>query len=456
MNNKLFTKSNHFQENYASQVIKIDNVRNHPDPNVHSLDIVTHQGADIIVGRGSVNIGDIMIHCAVESALNKDFLSKNNQFEDKELNADPAQKSFFNKKGRVRAISLQKVPSRGFLFPPEWLKLWQPDIKENNWEEYIGIEFDTVNNILFSKKYVIEVSKPREHTGNKVNKRNKKLKRFDKLIENQFKFHYDTGFLAKNLHKINPDDIISITAKFHGTSGIFSNVLINKELNLFEKLLKKLGVKIESKEYGEIISSRGVIKNRYVNKEVTEGFYKVDVWTEAAKKVIPLLAKGETCYVEICGYLPGSSTYIQKNHDYKCNEGEFEVYVYRVTTTNVDGIIHELSASQVQQWCNARGLKPVVELWYGKAKDLYPELDVEQHWHENFLDKLKNDKKKFYMECYSPHSFNKVPHEGIVIRNDSYNDMLALKLKCDLHYQWDSLQLDKGEIDIETQETINE
>ena len=453
MNTKLFTKSEKANENYLSRVVKVDNIRLHT--NADRLEIITIDGGNIIVARDSVKTGDVMIYCAVESALNKDFLSKNNQFEDKELNADVNLKGFFNKKGRVRAINLRGEPSRGFLFPLRWIEVWRPDMNIQDIEKWVGTEFDTIDGIQFSKKYIVEIPERKTH-GNKTNRRNKRLKQFDKLIENQFNFHYDTQALAKYLYKVNPEDVISITEKLHGTSICVAHILVNRQLNWFEKLLKKTGVKIQATEYGDIVSSRGVIKNRYINKEVGEGFYEVDVWMEASKRIIPVLAKGEEVFAEIVGYLPGTTKFIQKNHDYRCNEGDFEIYVYRVTCTNPDGIVYELSAAQVQQWCKSKGLKAVRELYYGKAKDLYPELDTEQHWHQNFFEKLKNDKEKFFMECYSPNSYNQIPHEGIVIRNDSDNYMPALKLKTDMHYQWDSSQLDKGEIDIETSESVSE
>ena len=45
-----------------------------------------------------------------------------------------------------------------------------------------------------------------------------------------------------------------------------------------------------------------------------------------------------------------------------------------------------------------------------KAKDIYPELDTENHWHENLLDKLKNDKEHFGMEEFEPLcTYNSVP-----------------------------------------------
>ena len=447
--NRLFTKSEKAKVNYLSQVIQIDNIR--PHANADRLEIVTYQGANIIVAKNSVKLGDVMIHCAVESCLNKDFLSKNNQFEDKELNADKEIKGFFNKKARVRAINLRGEPSRGFLFPPQWLKVWQPELDIDNIKDYVGIEFDMVNGSLFSKKYVPMKQKSRKDKPPR-NRYNNVLKNFDKLVESQFNFHYDTQFLAKNLDRIEPDDIISITTKYHGTSAVFSNILINRKLNRFEKLLKKLGVKIETTEYGTIVSSRGVIKNRYINKALPEGFYDVDIWLHASKQIAPMLAKGETMYAEIVGYLPDTANFIQKNHDYKCNEGEYEIYVYRVTQTNVDGIVYELSALQVQQWCKSRGLKPVKELYYGRAKDVYPDLKIEQHWAENLLERLKNDQENFFMECNSPDCYNEVPHEGIIIRNESKGNMPAFKIKTEAHYLMETKLLDEGVLNIEDDE----
>ena len=58
---------------------------------------------------------------------------------------------------------------------------------------------------------------------------------------------------------------------------------------------------------------------------------------------------------------------------------------------------------------------PVVEYYYGVAKDLYPELVEDENWGLNFIESLAND-KRFYMEMDSPECNNKVPHEGIVIR----------------------------------------
>lgn len=159
---------------------------------------------------------------------------------------------------------------------------------------------------------------------------------------------------------------------------------------------------------------------------------------------------------EIVGFLPNGG-YIQKNYDYGCmppKEGEaytpekhFKVRIYRVTITNVDGVVHEFSAREVQQWCAKVGLTPVEEWYYGTAKALYPELNESEHWNENFMEKLAND-TQFYMERTSPSCDNKVPHEGIVIKIENMKSE-AFKLKCFKFLDKEGKELDKGESNIE-------
>jgi hypothetical protein len=92
-------------------------------------------------------------------------------------------------------------------------------------------------------------------------------------------------------------------------------------------------------------------------------------------------------------------------------------------------------------------LIPVTELYYGRARDLYPDLDTDVHFSENFIDRLSND-KNFYMELDSPDCTNKVPHEGIVIKIDNMKSA-AFKLKCFRFLNKEQQALDKGESNIE-------
>lgn len=90
---------------------------------------------------------------------------------------------------------------------------------------------------------------------------------------------------------------------------------------------------------------------------------------------------------------------------------------------------------------------PVKEYYYGYAKDLYSDLDINNHWYENFLEKLTND-KNFNMEMDSPSCINKVPHEGIVIKKENMRSE-AFKLKCFKFLNKEQKSLDMGDINIE-------
>ena len=244
-----------------------------------------------------------------------------------------------------------------------------------------------------------------------------------------------TTLIKKCPHVIKPTDLISITEKVHGTSGISAYVLCKKPLTWKEKIAKWLtGEEFDIYDY--LYASRSVIKNQYYNKGVSNGFYGVDVWKYADEIVRPWLIKGMHVYYEIVGFLPNGG-YIQKGYDYGCIPPKdtnyiygihYKVLVYRITITNVAGNVHEFSAREVQQWCQHSGLIPVTEYFYGCAKDLYPDLNIAEHWNENFLQRLAND-KNFYMEENSPTCENKVPHEGVVIRIENMKSE-AFKLKC--------------------------
>ena len=186
------------------------------------------------------------------------------------------------------------------------------------------------------------------------------------------------------------------------------------------------------------------------------GYYNCDIWNYANKVIKPHLIKGMTIYAEIVGFLPDSN-YIQKNYDYGCipptnrddfkSEINFKVRVYRITLTNIDGIVHEFSPLEVKTWCENNNLIPVTTCYYGLAKDLYPNIKCNENWCTNFWNKLAND-KRFYMELNSPQCNNKVPHEGLVIKKDDMRSR-AWKLKCFAFLQGEAKQLDNNESNIE-------
>ena len=172
------------------------------------------------------------------------------------------------------------------------------------------------------------------------------------------------------------------------------------------------------------------------------GYYGNDGIQIETHEVLNLyLDKGLLFYYELVGFMTTVLQFIYWwcTNGYGCvppAEGEpytygkhYDILIYRITFTNPDGVIHEFSAHEVQLWCKQRGLHAVKELYWGFAKDLYPDLDIHaDDWATQFCHRIKTDQGRFYMELDSPDCQNKVPHEGVVIRIDD-GKQAAFKVK---------------------------
>lgn len=496
---KIFTMSAEGKSEYCCNVVKIGEIK--PIDGSDFLGETMVNGQSVVVRKDQVHEGDVYFYAANECQLNEKFLSVNNLFDisSLELNAnaeevkelllksdstedknerdkyrDEAKRKvgFFNKNGRVRMIRLRKVPSYGFLFGLDEMVKYCPKAKDVNLEEYINKDFDTVDGELFVKAYVPYVPERTHTNGNKRNRKaQKKINRFDRMIPGEFMLHYDTSMLGKNMWRINPDDKITISVKLHGTSGIFANVkthvpiklsIIKRAWNLFVDttgLFKKHRIIDYITEYGNVYSSRTVIKNQYINKDVNGGFYSTDVWYDYNELLKDKIDKGMTVYGEIIGYISGSQTMIQKQYDYGCEVGTNKFMPYRITTEDENGKKYEWDVSKVKEWTEQLikkypDIKERIEiidiLYHGTLKDLYPQFDVTEHWHENVLEALKNDKEHFGMELNEPLcKAYKVPREGIVIRIDGDTVAEAFKLKTDVFYGKEQKEIDAGNVDIE-------
>lgn len=445
--------------NYLAKIVKINNFHKHSDPEVTKLKCCCIDGFNIITGIDSEP--GLYVYFPTACCINPKFLSYANLYRHGELNVDQTKTGMFDDNGRVKAIRLRGELSEGFIIPIVVLENWVMSTVNVELKVEEGTEFDSIEHdgktFWVNKKYIPKNTRTSGAPGSGNSGKGKQPKGLDKIIENQFRFHYDTVLIKKCPHVLHPSDLISITSKVHGTSGISAYVLCKQELNWKQKIARWLTGE-EFDKYDYLYSSRSVIKNQYYNKSVQGGFYGVDVWKYADDIVRPCLSKGMTAYYEIIGFLPNGG-YIQKNYDYGClppvgDEAytygkHFKVQIYRVTITDVSGKVHEFSAREVQLWAQMVGLVPVEQYYYGYAKDLYPDLDPSEHWNENFLSKLAND-KNFYMECNSPTCDNKVPHEGIVIKIENMKSE-AFKLKCFKFLDGEGKALDKGEVDIESE-----
>jgi hypothetical protein len=450
------TKSKGFRQEYCGTVVKIGEIL--PIEGKDRIVKTMVNGLSIVIGKDEFQTGDVAVYCANETQLHELFLHLNSMYDDKELNIDKEKKGYINKHGRVRIVKLGGVPSYGILLNPmtiaTFLNESVDDVKAYL-EKHVNEDFDEINGEIFCKVYVPPV---KEH-GRKLSKserRDKKLARFKMLIEGSFRQHYDTGQLARNMHLFNPEDVVYISNKLHGTSAIYANILTNVPTNWFKRMWRKITGKNEfDQKYNLVYSSRTVIKNEFINpKQKAGGYYSDDIWGYWAEKLNNLIAQDYCIYCEIVGYTP-NGTAIQKGYDYGCKQTDdvkSKLMVYRITKHDKELEISDVIA--FGQYLKEHLGDIIIDfplMYHGTLAELYPEISTTEHWHENVLEALKVE-KKFLMEQMEPMCINKVPREGFVIRKANDPIKEAWKLKTTAFGLREASQIDKGEVDMEMTE----
>lgn len=431
--------------NYLCKVVELKGLRKHS--NADRLQCVNIGMNTVITGMDAKE-GDIYVYFPIESKINSDFLSFTNSFRTKTLNSDPEQQGFFEDNCRVRARKLRGERSMGYIVPARLVEQWGK--LDGYIGDYVDQEFDTINGKLLVEKYEVKTEKVRKGPQPKQPK-------LTRLVDGQVNLHVKTSNLRHNPGAIKPEDTISITYKTHGTSWWVSNVLVKRKLSFIEKALKYLGVNISDEEYDLVYGSRKVVKNRHFeDPKRADHFYGYDLWEDIKNEVGHLIPKGWTLYGEMLGF-DANGGYIQKGFDYGCDpKGEngkpqHKLEVYRITQTNPDGSVTELSYPQIKEYCDSVGLTAPHLFYYGKAGSLYAlkeysglTLPFDSEKFVEGLQNVYNDKDCFMCE-------NKVPEEGVVIRKESLLNCESYKLKSFRFLEWETKKLDKGESDIESE-----
>lgn len=294
--------------NYLAKIVKLEEHNFSQHPNADKLQLVHLYGNTI-----STSIDDkpgYYVYFPVECVICPEFLKFHNLYKNSNFNTNPEEKGFFEDSGRVKCIKLRGIASEGFLIPYEKLVSFINFFANNeesseNVDSLVNESFDTVNNIKLVWKYTISV----KNTGvNRNSSNSKSSKVSSKIIENQFRYHINTPKLQDNIYKLNPNDLIQISIKEHGTSAIFCNLLTKKELTWKEKIAKKLGVPIIESEYTTFCSSRKVIKDPLINPNLQQSYYDCDIWNLGLEVVKDYLQSGMTLYAEIVEYMPTGSS----------------------------------------------------------------------------------------------------------------------------------------------------
>lgn len=426
---KKLIKSKNCNVNYLAKIVQLNNLRKHN--NADKLQIANIDFQDTVVDL-NYNNGDVCVFFPAECVIGSPLLSHLNAYRESGLNEDKSLTGFFEEKGRVKVVKLRGEKSCGFL-----VKIEQVIETYGEFNYSIGDEFDYIGDDLICKKYELPVKQERKL-------KEGKKPRVSMVVDGQVHLHVDTENLKRNAFAINPSDYISITYKIHGTSFWVSNVIGKRKLNIAEKLLKTIGVKIQDTENKIFFGSRRVIKNQYETQNVSD-FYDGDLYNTIKEEIKDKIPAGYTVYGECAGKTSGGRE-IQKDYDYGCIGAEHKLFVYRVTITNKDGIVFNLSSIETEEFCNRVGLTYVPMFYYGMAMDVFG-FDTEENWNNKFVEML--EEKYTNKDCFICN--NKVPEEGIVLRVENQFEFKSYKLKSFNFLEYETKLLDSGEVDMESE-----
>lgn len=410
-------------ENYCATVVKLKALV--PLENSDNIVGTPIFGFQAIVSKNH-QVGDIGIVFPVETQLSEEFCRENNLFRHNDLNKDKEQKGYLEDNRRVKAVKFRGNVSNALFMPLEslsYLGIKIADLKE-------GDEFDKIEGHEICKKYVVRLAGSRQN-------HQPKPKTFKRVDTKYIPEHFDNDNFFKFRDQLKPEQEIVVTQKLHGTSIRIAHTIVLRKLNLFEHVLKFLGVHIQETEMDYVFGSRRVIKD--VNNPYQADFYDVDIWTQEGKKLEGVLPENFIVYGELIGWTPTNAP-IQVDYTYHLPQGVCELFVYRIAFVNKEGIVVDLAWEHLKEFCSSHGLKYVPEIYRGTLKDF----DVSK-----YLDKKLNDEFRNALPVGE-----KLVDEGVCIRVDKMTPYI-LKAKSPIFLEHESKMLDKGEIDLETEGSEN-
>jgi hypothetical protein len=345
-------------------IARLTNIRKHN--NADRLQCATVLGNQIIVGMTNVE-DELGIYFDSNLQLSEEFAKANDLVRRKDADGNAAG-GMFDLNRRVRTQKFRGEISDGFWIPISSLNFLKIKIALDE-----GTEFTELNGVPICNKYIV----PGTKTHNQQMKKNRIAK-----SSIMFREHFDTEHFGKHLQDIDFRDRIVVTEKLHGTSGRVGHVLVDKKISILTKFLSRF-LPIETQEWQYLNGTRRVVLEESSGSQ----FHDPTIRENALNYFNGNLRKGETVYFEIVGYetsgsLIMSSVDIKKLNDkeftnrwkqhgntdmaytYGCEPKKSEVYIYRITNTNVEGHSVDLSWDDVIRRCGELGVKHVPELSY--------------------------------------------------------------------------------------------
>ena len=407
--------------NYAAFIYEV--TQTHPLDGLDNLVGVNVGGYQALVPK-TTKPGDRFVAVVAGTQISASCAMLLNLHRDSSLNADKNQTGYLENNRRVKAIRLRGNASNALLLD---INLFPVDLSG----ERVGTEFDHINGVEFSRKFVVP-TKGNTNNGSAVVKKHK-----SGVTPEQFPEHYDTPQWHRVSQEFAGKDV-TVTQKLHGTSLRAGWVEIDRPAKWYERLLIKAGVPVSLKEWKFVVGSRRVIKTECDGNH----WYSTDIWSEYAQthNLAEALPKGVMVYGELIGWLP-DGTPIQRGYTYNLPKGQAALYIYRVVVNGYD-----LSDAAMREFAAQRGLKVVPLLAsYSSSQTRTGRLN---DYLNVLTDKKFNELSAWADESPVPLSPDSPCDEGVVIRAEGITPHVA-KYKNPMFYEHESRAMDKGEVDIE-------
>ncbi len=402
--------------NYAAKVIRVRQLQ--VLEGLDNLRGVPVDGYLALVSK-STPLDSLAVVFPAEAQLSEAFAAEHNLHRDSTLNRDPGAVGYLEKHRRIKAIKLRGYVSSALLLPA-----WEPDMVE-------GLEFDTINGETISVKY-----EPPAKGNPNAPKTPKKDKLFGEVAY-ALPEHPDTAQYLREQHTIPDSKHVIVSQKVHGTSVRVAKVLVEREQTWWQKLLRRPA----QTYWAWAVGSRKVIKTvSGVEKASSDHFYDSDLWSTVMAPYEALVPNGFGLYGEIYGYVPNSSTPIQKGYTYDAKPGEAKFIAYRVVNHGID-----LGDAAARGWCAERGIAFVPKLWEGPKGEFVAEDWMDRRFRE--IHALYQC--EYYLEDPIPLAKGSPADEGVVVRVPGLNPKF-LKVKSPQFFAHESSMLDAGEQDIES------
>lgn len=416
---------------YCGYIVTLHNLRKHS--NADRLQCVEVFGQNVIVDLSYYD-GQKVVFFPSDGQLSEEFANDNNLVRKKDENGNNIGGYMDPDKRNITAIKLRGEKSEGLVLPIEVLSKYTDISKLNN-----GDQITVLNGHEICKKYIPNRKhRSRTHSNDSNGKHNNKYQK-EVVSYPYFDEHIDTSQLDYNLNAFKSGDIVYLTRKLHGTSGRTQNAIeVTKKRR--PRILKQI-FKMTDKEIRQFKLVSGT--RRTVLKKFDGGYYGNDEfrkkWHDFFDGKLP---KGMCAYYEIVGWVNDSTPIMGKCNNklvkdkefekmygketvftYGCEPGENDMYVYRMTMTNDDGVVIELPTEEVKMWCERLGCKfvPVLDKFLftsiddlnqrvNKWLDMPDEIDS-RHVAEGVVARIDNRSK---FTAYKRKSFTFKVIEGIV------------------------------------------